>query len=222
MYTNLGLIFLAAGQSSRYGKKNKLLELYKGIPIFIHSIKTLSTLCKEENIIIVCSQENTEDFSSLIKKYLPNSNYKFTTGGKERYNSVYNGLKKLENKVEFVAIHDTARPMVNTYILDECYKSCLINGNGVAAKRISDTIKRTSTNNQVIETVNRTNLWAIETPQAFTFNEIFTSYAKIIKDNAFITDDAGAMEYTDKEVYLVENPFPNKKITYETDLNDLI
>jgi 2-C-methyl-D-erythritol 4-phosphate cytidylyltransferase len=222
MYNDLGIIFLAAGQSSRYGKKNKLLEIYKDLPIFIHSVKTLSSLCCEKNIVIVCSHENINSFSSLIKQYLPNVNYKFTAGGKERYNSVYNGLINLKNKIKYVAIHDTARPMVNTYILNECYKSCLTNGNGVAAKRISDTIKRTSYDNQVLETIDRTNLWAIETPQAFNYTEIFDAYTKIIEDKASITDDAGALEYTGKKVYLVENPFPNKKITYETDLNDLI
>ena len=64
-----------------------------------------------------------------------------------------------------MAIHDTARPLVTDQILKKCYDSCKTFGNGVAAKRISDTIKRTDKNTKVIETIDRTNLWAIETPQ---------------------------------------------------------
>ena len=219
MYKDLGIIFLAAGKSSRYGVQNKLLELYNEIPLFIHSIKTFSSQCKKENIIIVCSQEETNSFTAILKKHIPDNCYTFASGGKERYNSVYNGLSKLKNKVEYVAIHDTARPLATQQILNNCYKMCKKNGSGVAAKRINDTIKRTIGNNsKVLETVDRTNLWAIETPQIFRFNEIFNAYKKIIKNNKFITDDSGAMEYAGYTVYLVENQDPNKKITYKTDL----
>ena len=221
MYNNLGIIFLAAGSSSRYGEKNKLLEKYKGIPVFIHSIKNLSKLCNPENVVIVCSQENIEIFSSLLKIHISNCTFNFTVGGKERYNSVFNGLNHLKNNnIKFIAIHDTARPLVNEYIFTRCYDSCLINGSGIAAKKINDTIKRTTKNKQIIETIDRNNLWSIETPQTFIFDKIYAAYNIIIKDNAIVTDDAGAMEYIGKKVYLVENPYPNKKITYETDLND--
>jgi 2-C-methyl-D-erythritol 4-phosphate cytidylyltransferase len=222
MFSNLGLIFLAAGKSSRYGEKNKLLELYEGLPLFIHSIKKLSTLCKNDNIFIVCTPENINKFSHILNKNIPDNNFNFIGGGKERYNSVYNGLMELKDKVEYVAIHDTARPMATSKLLKNCYTICKKNGSAIAAKRINDTIKRTGENNKVQATIDRTNLWAIETPQVFRFNEIFDAYTRVIIDEKFITDDSSAMEYAGYTVYLMENTEPNKKVTYKTDLTDLV
>ena len=218
MIPDLGIIFLAAGSSSRFGSENKLLEKYDNIPLFIHSIQKLSPVCASSNIVIVCSKNNLEAFKSIIEKYLPKKEFSFVIGGKERFNSVHNGLKILNGKVKYVAIHDTARPFANAELLKKCYNTSITYGTGIAAKRISDTVKRTDKDNKVIKTINRTNLWAIETPQVFKTSEIYNAYEKIISENAFITDDAGAMEYIGKAVYLVDNPYLNKKITYKTDL----
>ncbi|MCF7790667.1 MAG: 2-C-methyl-D-erythritol 4-phosphate cytidylyltransferase [Victivallales bacterium] len=221
MYYDLGIIFLAAGRSTRYGEKDKLLENYKNLPLLVHSIQTLSPLCKRENIIVVCNKLNIAKFESILNKYIPDNGFTFISGGKERFNSVYKGLLALKDKVTYAAIHDTARPMVRQYILNECYRLCRKLGSGIAAKKINDTVKKAEQNGLVIETVDRRNLWSIETPQVFKLSDILLSYSKIIEDNIFITDDSSAMEYAGKKVYLVENPFPNGKITYKTDLNNI-
>lgn len=222
IYSNLGIIFLAAGKSSRYGS-NKLIEKLHGLPVFIHSILNMHSLCPEKNIVIVCHDDYLVLYQKIVKEIIPDRTFSFISGGLERFNSVYNGLKVLvkNQNVTFVAIHDTARPLADKNLLIKCLTSCKNNGNGVAARKISDTVKRTDHSNKVTETIDRTNLWSVETPQVFLFNEILNAYKRAISDKIQITDDAGAIEYIEKDVYLVENTKPNIKITYKTDLNNL-
>jgi 2-C-methyl-D-erythritol 4-phosphate cytidylyltransferase len=221
MYSDLGVIIVAGGSSSRFGGKNKLLEKINGIPLFIYSIKCFVKKCNEKNIILVCSKDYIEIYKAISKEFLPDNSISFTLGGKTRSESVINGLKCLKNKLNFVAIHDAARPLVNEEIIKKCYESCKKSGSGVAAKKITDTVKLTDNKNKVLKTVNRENLWAIETPQIFNLQELSLAYKKITDKNIFVTDDAGAMEIFGTDVSLVENPAPNIKVTYSTDLNYL-
>jgi len=217
MNNDLGIVIVAGGSSTRYGAKPKLLESFSGYPLFIHSLLNFRNSCPDEQIVIVCHKTLLQEFKDLTIKFIPNSNFSFTTGGKERYNSVINGLHIFDNHIKYVAIHDAARPLAKQELLINCLKSCQDKGSGVAAKKINDTIKLTTDDGNVLKTIDRTHLWAIETPQVFRLDNLLTAYRKIINDSINVTDDAGAMEYAGFPVYLVENQNVNIKVTYQAD-----
>ncbi|HJO92772.1 MAG TPA: 2-C-methyl-D-erythritol 4-phosphate cytidylyltransferase [Victivallales bacterium] len=221
MFQDLGVVIVAGGCSSRFSGKNKLLEKINGIPLFLYSINNFIDVCNSENIILVCSKDYFESYKKYFKKYHSDKSISFTLGGATRSESVFNGLKYLNNKVKYTAVHDAARPLVSNELIQKCYESCKKSGSGVAAKRVTDTVKLIDNSNRVLNTVDRTNLWTIETPQVFILSELVSAYKEIISNNIMVTDDAGAMEIYGKDVYIVENAKPNTKITYTSDLTYL-
>lgn len=218
MYSNLGIIIVAAGSSSRFGKTNKLLTKVHDIPIFLYSLLNFRSFVPDDKIVLVCNPQLIAKFKQITKKYIPNNSFIFTEGGSERFHSVIYGLNALPSKTKFIAVHDAARPLADSDLLKKCLISCKLNGSGVAAKKITNTIKLADKNNKVIKTVDRTNLWTIETPQVFLFQELVTAYKKILKNNVIVTDDAGAIEHLGKPVFLIENHKINIKVTYPEDL----
>jgi len=218
MNNDLGIIIVAGGTSSRYGK-NKLLDEISGIPVFVHSLKNFKDACPDNQIALVCSSNNIEIFKNAASKAIPENNFLFIIGGNERFNSVINGLNSLPLNVKYVAVHDAARPLTKKNILEQCIESCIKHGSGITAKKVTDTIKVADKNLKVNKTIDRTNLWSMETPQVFKLIELINAYKKITDENLSVTDDAEAMELSGHSVYLVNNPEPNIKITFPNDIS---
>ena len=215
---NLGIIIVAGGTGNRFGKENKLLEYISKYPVFIHSLLNFRGSCPDNQMVLVCHPDSINEYKKLADKFVPNNDFVYIKGGTERYNSVINGLNALPDHIEYVAIHDAARPLANKKLLNNCLESCKKLGSGIAAKKINDTIKSADKNGKITKTIDRENLWSIETPQVFKLEELKAAYQKIIKDKITVTDDAGAMEYTGYPVYLVENFDINTKITHQSDI----
>lgn len=160
----------------------------------------------------------------IIKPYKFEKVIIVTEGGKERYNSVYNGLEALkkQGKVpDYVLIHDGARACITTDLIEKCiceaekYKAC------VAAVPVKDTIKISDENGYAVNTPDRNTLWQIQTPQSFEYELIMDAYEKMIKDSARgnITDDAMVVEkYTSVRVKLTQSSYKNIKITTPDDI----
>ena len=244
----LGIIIVAGGTSSRFGGTNKLLEyiptqislskprmsittpnspkpfrkqkikMPPAYPVFIYSLLNFRASCPDSQIALICHTNLIETFKRLTNEFIPGNQFIYVTGGAERYNSVINGLNALPESVKYVAIHDAARPLANKKLLYKCLESCKSKGSGIAAKKINDTVKRTTNNGKVLESIDRTNLWAVETPQIFKIDELKSAYNMLLQKNASVTDDAGAMEKAGFPVYLVENPDINTKITHQSDI----
>lgn len=214
----LGIIIVAGGGSSRYGEKNKLLENIDSIPVFAHSLINFRNCCPDNHIILVCSENYLPAYKNMINMLIPDNKFIFTQGGVTRSDSVINGLNMLPKKIKYVAIHDAARPLATAPLLKKCLSSCISNGSGVAAKRITDTLKTSDNGGKVLKTIDRNNTWAIETPQMFRFTDIKAAYRYVKEKGIIVTDDAGAMEHFGKDVFLVENQDYNFKITYPVDL----
>ncbi len=219
MNKELGIVIVAGGTSTRYGEKNKLLEEIGSIPIIVHSFLNFGHACLDKQIVLVSNPNYIETYKHLIDKYIPFNSYSYTKGGETRRDSVYNGLLFLKQfPVQYVAIHDAARPFASAKLLTECLNQCKKVGSAVSAKKITDTIKTADDHNKVTATIDRSKLWCIETPQLFNFKDIFDAYSYVRTKNIAVTDDAGAMEYSGKEVFLFENSEYNNKITYPNDL----
>jgi 2-C-methyl-D-erythritol 4-phosphate cytidylyltransferase len=142
----------------------------------------------------------------------------FADGGIERQNSVWNGLEKCSPATEIVAVHDGARPLITPALIESTVASARSSGTGIAATKVVDTIKEANDDKTVIRTVDRTKLWAVQTPQTIRFELLRKAYSAVLKKNIVVTDEAAAVELLGQPVHLVETAFLNLKITTPSDL----
>ena len=209
---NCSAIILMAGNSTRYqSNSNKNLEILNQKPIILYSVETFLKNKNINEIIIVCKKEDEGD----LKKILPKNNkIKITTGGKERKDSVYNGLKEANNDI--VIIHDGARPLIKEKYIENCLETIKnVDGCAIAVKA-KDTIKIVDDNNLVQESTNRKNTYQSQTPQCFR-KDLLLKLHKENKDSD-ITDDCMLLEKSGYKVKLIEGDYSNIKITTKEDL----
>lgn len=216
----ISAIILAGGKGKRMGYpiSKQFIEL-KGKPIIYYTIKKFSENKNIDNIIIVLPSDEIEYFKeNILKKYSLNIT-KIVEGGSERQDSVYNGLKSLENTdTDIVLIHDGARPFISNKIIDDGIKYADIYGACAPGVMPKDTIKIKDKNNFSIDTPNRSNLVSIQTPQVFKFNEILECHQKIKISKEVVTDDTMVVEKYGYNVYLYDGEYTNIKITTPEDL----
>ena len=207
------VIVLCAGSGKRTGLSyNKMLYSFKGKTVYEMTLSHFINDSKCQQIIVVTKDDERDDFISLIQDHI----IEFVTGGKERQDSVYEGLKRV--KSEYVLIHDGARPYVkdeHIQLLLDClrkHQACLLM---VPCK---DTIKEVE-NGIIVKTLKRERLMQAQTPQAFHYDVIYNAYRLGIESNYQATDDAQMVEeFSDVKVYAITGDYDNKKITTKEDL----
>jgi len=207
-------ILLCGGSGSRFGS-NKLLVKLKGKEVFLHSLEKLIKVVGKSNVVIVVSENQKDLFGQVLSEY----NYrdiKVCFGGKERYNSVFNGLQHCPDN-SLVAVHDAARPFISEELIIATFKSAEKYGGAILCKKVSDTIK--IQDDKGIKTLVRDHLTAAETPQIFKCFELKKAIENVIDNQLNITDDAHAMEYQNKNYFMHIHEGNNKKITYTSDLD---
>lgn len=216
-------IVLAAGQGSRMGTKiqKQFLEV-EGKPILYYSLEAFETSSVIDEVVLVVGN-GLVDYcqKEIVDKYCFEKVKTIVVGGRERYESVYLGLRALEEcSPEYVFIHDGARPFVDEAMLHRAYnevaktKACVV---GMPSK---DTIKIVDENGIVVETPNRKYLWQVQTPQVFDYELIKEAYFELMKSETInVTDDAMVLEKVKGiPVKLVEGSYENIKITTPEDL----
>lgn len=201
-------IIPAAGKGNRYSKtKNKLLDDLSGKPVLIRTLEVISSV-EEITEIIVCT--SCKEVAEAAK------GFKIAPGGQTRQESVYNGLKAAEVP-DLVVIHDGARPLVTPEIISQCIQTAAQKGAAIAAVPTKDTIKRINPDTgKVAETLNRNELWNIQTPQAFLYKNILQTHHDFAGQD--FTDDAALMEKSGFGVFVVQSCYKNIKITTQEDL----
>lgn len=187
-------------------------------PIVCYTIEKFENCSSIDEIIIVVNKEYINFFKEdIVKIYGYKKISKIVEGGKERLNSVYNGINAVDEKDSIILIHDGVRPFIEEKdilnIIENTlkYEACVI---GVKAK---DTIKICE-NNIIKSTPNRENIWLAQTPQAFKYNIIKKAYDLAISENKIATDDASLVENLGYNVVMVEGSYDNIKITTKEDL----
>ena len=208
-------IILAAGVGSRMGLGyNKMLYPIHRKPVVVHTIQKFVSDLNCSQIILVVNSNEIEEMSKLIET---NARVQLVSGGAERQDSVYEGLKVVKEKV--VLVHDGARPLVSKRMIDECYelgKQGIASVVGVAVK---DTMKRINPNKEVIETLNREEIYSIQTPQAAP-TMLLKKAHELAKEEGFLgTDESSLIEkYTMTTVQVVNGAYTNIKLTTPEDL----
>lgn len=203
-------IITAGGMSSRFGNTNKLLEKINGKEIIRYTVDAFVKSGFEQ--IIICANVSIIDVLTQIF-----SNYKavkIIQGGNSRQASVYNGLQVVN--CEYVLIHDGARPMISSEIIKKTMQSVIEKKAVSVMTKTVDTIKEADEDGRIIKTLNRSKLYNTQTPQAFEYNLIKSVHEKLRGDN--YTDDAGMVEFSGQDVYMVDGDYRNIKVTTKSDL----
>jgi len=220
---NITAIILAAGQGKRMNSGiNKQFLMVFNKPIIVYTVELFLENPLITDIFLVVSEDEMNIMQEdIVNRYFTKNEKRITlvVGGKERYNSVYNALLLTEISTDYILIHDGARPLlfqenINKLIQElDSSKACIL---GVKAK---DTYKVVDSTNNILSTVNRNELYSIQTPQAFHKSVIVEAYTKGIKAPEGVTDDSMMVElFTNYSVKLVEGDYSNIKITTQDDL----
>lgn len=207
-------IIVASGSSRRMGF-DKLAALIDGNPVLWHSVRAFSSNSSITQVVVVTPPERFEWLSDLGEKLHR------VDGGKERSDSVNAGLAALNPDITHVAIHDGARPLVSPQSITATFEAAQKTGAAALARRITETLKRSSPEGITTESVSRENLWIMETPQIFSRALIKQAYQQVASGDAQITDEVSALQLLGQGTTLVENAQPNPKITVQADLDAL-
>lgn len=212
-------VIVAGGKGTRMNtEKSKQFIEIKGKPLIYYTLKAFDNNPAIHEIILVLPENEVEKFKEeVIKKYVLKKSPVMVAGGKERQDSVYNGLKAIRD-CEIVLIHDGARPFVTENIINEGIKYAKLYGASACGVIPKDTIKVKDENGFSSLTPDRNTLFAVQTPQCFKYDVIMKSHEHIIKNSLKVTDDTMAVEALGGKVYLYEGDYKNIKITTPEDL----
>lgn len=215
---NYYVVIPAAGQGKRMNAgMNKLFIPLNQIPVIIHTLNVFDQDKNCKGVILAVNENEVNLFIELIRKYYIKNVLKIVNGGKERQNSVYNGLKAVPDEEAIVLIHDGARPFIKPSIIHELVKSASRNEGAIVAVPVKDTIKAAQ-NNIVEKTVERSSLWSVQTPQAFRLSVILDAHKQAHDDHFLGTDDSSLVERLGKKVHIVMGDYENIKLTTPEDL----
>jgi 2-C-methyl-D-erythritol 4-phosphate cytidylyltransferase len=157
-------------------------------------------------------------FKEMATELGPKKPWRMVIGGKERQDSVWNGLQALAKETEVVAIQDGARPCTSEALIRETLDWARQTGAAVAAQRVTDTIKESEDGKVIACNVDRSKLWSVQTPQAFRVNVIRRAIEAARERGLHLTDDTAACELIGQAVRLVEGKEPNPKVTLPADI----
>lgn len=214
-----GAIIVAAGKGSRMGLGyNKVLAQISGKMVIEWTVERLIKSKLIDSIVLVISPEDEELLKGALKHYSGEFDIIFVHGGEDRQDSVCNGLLALPESVDIVLVHDGARPLIDSFIIERSIRYAQEFGAACAGMPVKDTVKVIGDNNQVISTPDRSSLWNAQTPQSFKKDIILKAYESAAKKGLRRTDDAGIAEADGIKVTMFEGSYSNIKLTSAEDL----
>lgn len=223
MKENLTAIVPAAGISRRMGLgKNKAFVHIGGLPLLVLCLKMLAeTRIVGRAIVVVRAGEVTET-EVMLKEYqagcFPHMKWQVTAGGKERQDSVANGLALVTETEGYVAVHDGARPFAGKEVFARTLAKARECGAAIAAVPLKDTVKVKDKSGFVLSTPDRASLCAVQTPQIFDVNLLRKAYGFLKEHPVAVTDDASLIEALGHPVAVAEGSYENIKVTTPEDL----
>jgi len=209
------VIIVAAGKGKRTGRNiPKAFLKIKGKPLLFYSIEKFKNFSR---VIVVLPRGYVKEWREKLKVLYPEIFIKVVCGGEERQDSVWNALQKIEDDNEIVLIHDVARPFVSEKLIMEIVEKTEKYGICIPVMRIPDTIKKIK-GEKVEKTLNRDEIFAVQTPQGFKAGIIKRAYRKAKEKDYKGTDDSFLVEKTGIDVWCIEGERLNFKITYPEDI----
>lgn len=206
----------AAGRSVRMGEDKLLLPL-GDVPVILRTLRTLESSAYITEIIIATREELMVPLSQLCKDAALGKVRKIVVGGETRSASVLAGIREADPASELIAVHDGDRPLVTVEIVNAAIEKAAQRGAAAPAVPVKDTIKR-SAGGIVTGALDRSELYAVQTPQVFEHGLILGALEKAVADGAELTDDCSAVERIGMPVCLTEGSYDNIKLTTPEDL----
>ena len=217
-------IILCGGRGKRMkAGRNKVLLEIGGRPIIFHTLKNFEESKDINGIVLVIGDKDVNVFEKIIKKYKFKKIIGLISGGKERQDSGYNGIKfldaEIKNKKNLILIfHNGANPFVSQKEIEDSIKSAKKFGASAVAHKTKDTIRQVDINGMSVKVLDRSALWNMQTPQTIEFSLAKKAFEKAKEDNFLGTDDVSLVERLGKKVKIIEASENNFKITSPLDL----
>jgi 2-C-methyl-D-erythritol 4-phosphate cytidylyltransferase/2-C-methyl-D-erythritol 2,4-cyclodiphosphate synthase len=210
-------IITAGGSGQRMGgtTPKQFLPL-AGVPVLVHTVRAFQRTPAIDQIILVVPAEHLE-FANLLVQQYNLKRCRVIMGGILRQDSVEQGLQAA-SEAEYLVIHDGVRPLVSPALIEKCLKGAMTHGAAITALPVKDTLKAVF-DQTITETVDRTNLWQAQTPQAMKRSLLAEAYRQAKQDNFVGTDEASLLEHIGCKAAIVTGSEMNLKITHPEDLN---
>lgn len=214
---SVSVILLAGGKGKRMGASmpKQYLPLL-GQPVAMYSFYTFSRMIEIKEIVVVCDPSYKDIFEGTKEKI--NMDIKFTVPGKERQDSVFNGLQEIDSNAELVCIHDSARPLLTSQDVKKVLKHGRLRGASVLGVPVKATIKEANNECFVTRTLDRRTLWEMQTPQVIKPDLLRKGFELVNREGLEVTDDVSIVEHLKHPVYITEGSYTNIKITTPDDL----
>jgi 2-C-methyl-D-erythritol 4-phosphate cytidylyltransferase len=212
-------VIVAAGKGTRMGPNvDKLFLEVAGRPVVAHTWQRFNDARAIQYIVVVVRDGMQSDFQKLAEQFKFTKPFALVAGGVERQDSVWNGLEALPAGTEVVAIQDGARPCTSEELIEATIAAARETGAAVAAQKVTDTIKESADGQVIARNVERSKLWAVQTPQTFRVEVIRRALCEVRSRKLLVTDDTAACELIGQPVRLVAAGGPNPKVTLPGDV----
>ena len=212
----ISAVIVGAGRGQRIGSgiKKQFIKL-KGKSILWYSCQPFLQIKEIGEVVVVLPEDNIGEFEGELKD--GPKKFKTVIGGETRHDSVFEGIKATSMQSHIVVIHDAVRPLIRPEIIRKALITAKRGKNVIVAVPLKDTIKKVESE-KVVTTIERSNLWAAQTPQVFPKDNILRAYNKANEDGQKTSDDAGLCERLGLEIEIVLGSYDNIKITTQEDL----
>ena len=212
-----GAVIAAGGMAQRMQGVNKQILKIDGIPVLVRSIRALAAIPEIREMVVVARPELFEQLEGWKQEYhLPD--FRLTAGGDTRQQSVLNGVGCLSERVEYVVIHDGARPFADRQLICRCLQSAVEHQAATAAVPVKDTIKQAADDGSIAATPDRSRLYLTQTPQIFHAQLYRRAAEQAQAEGLDFTDDCQLMEHLGHRVWLAQGDYRNIKITTPEDI----
>lgn len=208
----------AAGSSSRMEGVNKLMQPLDGVPVLVRTLTALQLARQVDEIIVAAREEDLVEISRLCHTYGVTKCAKVIRGGASRAHSVLLAALEASPETELLAVQDGARPLVTPELIDRVISAAARCGAAAPAVPVKDTVKSVRDGGAVEQTLDRSSLRAVQTPQVFEASLLKAALQSAVEKELPITDDCSAVEQLGKVVFLVEGDEENLKITTPLDV----
>ena len=212
-------VVVAAGQGKRMGMQvsKQFLKLCEK-EILVHTLMRFEACKNVQEIVVVTAKDDIAYVKGLVEKFSISKVFRVVAGGKERQDSVYSGISQVSEQAELIAVHDGARPFVRVEDISEVIVQADITGAAALGVLVKDTLKKSDNAGNISKTIDRSKLWAIQTPQVFRRKIIMEAFEKALIDGFLGTDECMLAERIGITVRLVAGHYDNIKMTTIEDL----